>query len=120
MADRGASARRQRPNVYHRGVESPVPPDASPWVNGFGLPTFLDSAHQCRATTSFSAEGRSGRQSEVQRSGVESTMVRPATLLCMSRAYLLVLGEREAISWVLREERMAFPATPRSELSALE
>lgn len=26
-------------------------------------------------------------------------------------AYLLVLGERRAIAWVLREQRMAFPAT---------
>jgi hypothetical protein len=38
----------------------------------------------------------------------------------MSRAYLLVLGEREAIRWVLREQRMAFPSTRRAEVSALE
>lgn len=35
-------------------------------------------------------------------------------------AYLLVLGEREAILWVLSNERMAFPATPRREVSALQ
>lgn len=37
----------------------------------------------------------------------------------MSRAYLLVLGEREAIAWVLREQRMAFPATRRADIAAL-
>ncbi len=37
----------------------------------------------------------------------------------MSEAYLVVLGERDAISWVLRGSRMAFPATPRSEVAAL-
>jgi hypothetical protein len=35
-------------------------------------------------------------------------------------AYLLVLGEREAILWVLLNEQMAFPATPRREVSALQ
>jgi len=34
--------------------------------------------------------------------------------------YLVVLGEREAIAWVLREQRMAFPATRRAELERLE
>ncbi|PNH86115.1 hypothetical protein CXZ05_03160 [Arthrobacter sp. AFG20] len=34
-------------------------------------------------------------------------------------AYLLVLDEREAILWVLLNEQMAFPATPRREVSAL-
>lgn len=34
-------------------------------------------------------------------------------------AYLVVLGDREAISWVLHEQRMAFPATPRAEVAAL-
>ena len=34
-------------------------------------------------------------------------------------AYLLILGDRDAISWVLHEERMAFPATPRAEVAAL-
>jgi hypothetical protein len=34
-------------------------------------------------------------------------------------AYLLVLGERDAIAWVLREQRMAFPATPRAEVAGL-
>lgn len=37
----------------------------------------------------------------------------------MSTAYLLVLGERTAIRWVLEQERMAFPATPRTEVRAL-
>lgn len=34
--------------------------------------------------------------------------------------YLLVLGEREAILWVLLNEQMAFPPTPRREVSALQ
>lgn len=33
--------------------------------------------------------------------------------------YLVVLGERDAIAWVLREQRMAFPATPRAEVARL-
>jgi hypothetical protein len=37
----------------------------------------------------------------------------------VSTAYLLVLGDREAIAWVLREQRMAFPSTPRAEVRAL-
>lgn len=37
----------------------------------------------------------------------------------MSRAYLLVLADREAIAWVLREQRMAFPSTPRAEVRSL-
>jgi len=37
----------------------------------------------------------------------------------MNRSYLVILGERDAISWVLREQRMAFPATPRAEVAAL-
>ncbi|MEU8073146.1 hypothetical protein AB0B20_25660 [Micromonospora sp. NPDC049151] len=37
----------------------------------------------------------------------------------MSRSYLLILGERDAIAWVLREQRMAFPGTPRAEIGAL-
>lgn len=37
----------------------------------------------------------------------------------MSRAYLVILGDHEAISWVLSEQRMAFPATRRAEVSAL-
>ncbi|RUL93712.1 hypothetical protein [Verrucosispora sp. FIM060022] len=36
-----------------------------------------------------------------------------------SGAYLVVLGEREAIWWVLHEQRMAFPATPRAEVARL-
>lgn len=35
------------------------------------------------------------------------------------RTYLLILGEGEAITWVLREQRMAFPATPRAEVARL-
>ncbi|MCO1595682.1 hypothetical protein M8C17_10950 [Micromonospora sp. RHAY321] len=37
----------------------------------------------------------------------------------MSGSYLVVLGERDAIWWVLHEQRMAFPATPRSEVAQL-
>ncbi|WP_346117279.1 hypothetical protein [Micromonospora coerulea] len=37
----------------------------------------------------------------------------------MSRSYLLILGDRDAIGWVFREQRMAFPATPRPEVAAL-
>lgn len=37
----------------------------------------------------------------------------------MGNAYLVVLGEREAIVWVLRQRRMAFPGTPRAEVAAL-
>ena len=36
-----------------------------------------------------------------------------------ARSYLLVLGEREAVGWVLRESRMAFPSTPRAEVDRL-
>lgn len=37
-----------------------------------------------------------------------------------SRAsYLAVIGEREALAWVLRESRMAFPATRRPEVDRL-
>ncbi|MEV5693523.1 hypothetical protein [Micromonospora globbae] len=38
----------------------------------------------------------------------------------MSKSYLVILGDREAIGWVLREERMAFPSTPRAEVAALQ
>lgn len=34
-------------------------------------------------------------------------------------SYLLILAEREAVAWVLRESRMAFPPTRRSEVSRL-
>ncbi|MFV2083941.1 MULTISPECIES: hypothetical protein [Micromonosporaceae] len=37
----------------------------------------------------------------------------------MNAAYLVVLGERAAIRWVLEQQRMAFPATPRAEVAAL-
>lgn len=36
------------------------------------------------------------------------------------RSYLLVLGEREAVAWVLRHQRMAFPARRRAEVQRLE
>jgi hypothetical protein len=34
-------------------------------------------------------------------------------------SYLLVIGEREALAWVLRESRTAFPATRRAEVDRL-
>ncbi|MCO5996246.1 EVE domain-containing protein [Actinoallomurus rhizosphaericola] len=37
----------------------------------------------------------------------------------MSESYLLILGDRQAIAWVLREQRMAFPATYRAEVNRL-
>jgi hypothetical protein len=37
----------------------------------------------------------------------------------VSNSYLVILGERDAIWWVLHEQRMAFPATPRAEVAAL-
>ncbi|MFE6895597.1 hypothetical protein ACFVFJ_01875 [Streptomyces sp. NPDC057717] len=36
------------------------------------------------------------------------------------RSYLLILGEREAVAWVLRERRMAFPPGRRTEVARLE
>lgn len=36
------------------------------------------------------------------------------------RSYLLILGEREAVAWVLRESRMAFPPTRRAEIDQLD
>lgn len=33
--------------------------------------------------------------------------------------YLLVIGDREALGWILTEQRMAFPGTTRSEVRAL-
>ncbi|WP_328814363.1 hypothetical protein [Nonomuraea cypriaca] len=35
-------------------------------------------------------------------------------------SYLLILGEREAVAWVLRESRMAFPSRSRSEVAKLK
>ncbi|WP_182885197.1 hypothetical protein [Microbispora sp. H10885] len=32
-------------------------------------------------------------------------------------SYLLILGDRQAIAWVLHEQRMAFPPTSRSEIA---
>jgi hypothetical protein len=37
----------------------------------------------------------------------------------MRRTHLLVLGERVALGWVLREQRMAFPAGRAREVAAL-
>jgi len=37
----------------------------------------------------------------------------------VSRSYLVVLGEGEAIAWVLQKQRMAFPASSRAEVRAL-
>lgn len=37
----------------------------------------------------------------------------------MSESYLLILGDRQAIAWVLREQRMAFPTTSRAEVNRL-
>lgn len=34
-------------------------------------------------------------------------------------AYLLVIGDREALGWLLTEQRMAFPGTQRAEVRAL-
>jgi hypothetical protein len=34
-------------------------------------------------------------------------------------SYLLVIGEREALAWLLRESRMAFPPTRRAEVDRL-
>jgi hypothetical protein len=38
----------------------------------------------------------------------------------VSASYLLVIGEREALAWILRESRMAFPATTRREVDRLQ
>ncbi|WP_261808283.1 hypothetical protein [Nonomuraea sp. C10] len=35
-------------------------------------------------------------------------------------SYLLILGEREAVAWVLRESRMAFPPRSRAEVTRLK
>ncbi|MFC8797242.1 hypothetical protein ACFT2C_05890 [Promicromonospora sp. NPDC057138] len=35
-------------------------------------------------------------------------------------SYLLVVGDREALGWILTEGRTAFPSTRRSEVAALE
>ncbi|MFC5747974.1 hypothetical protein [Actinomadura rugatobispora] len=37
----------------------------------------------------------------------------------MTESYLLILGDREAIAWVLGEQRMAFPRTARAEIERL-
>jgi hypothetical protein len=37
----------------------------------------------------------------------------------VSESYLLILGDRQAIAWVLREQRMAFPTTSRAEVNRL-
>ena len=38
----------------------------------------------------------------------------------MPRDYLLVIGEKAALAWVLAEQRMAFPALRRSQAMTLE
>lgn len=38
----------------------------------------------------------------------------------MSRSYLLVIGDAAPLAWLLRRERMAFPALRRSQAAALE
>src|SRR4051794_12270796 len=38
----------------------------------------------------------------------------------MVATYLTVIGDRVALAWVLAKSQMAFPATPRAEVSALE
>ncbi|MBE1537345.1 hypothetical protein [Actinomadura algeriensis] len=37
----------------------------------------------------------------------------------MSESYLLILGDREPIAWVLGERRIAFPATARAEVDRI-
>jgi hypothetical protein len=37
----------------------------------------------------------------------------------VSESYLLILGDRRAIAWVLKEQRMAFPARSRAEVDRL-
>lgn len=38
----------------------------------------------------------------------------------MVATYLSIIGDRVALAWVLTHSRMAFPSTPRLEVSALE
>jgi hypothetical protein len=40
-------------------------------------------------------------------------------LVPVNGSYLLILGDREAIAWVLREEQMAFPTRSRREVDRL-
>jgi hypothetical protein len=37
----------------------------------------------------------------------------------VTESYLLILGDRQAIAWVLREQRMAFPPTAHAEVNRL-
>jgi hypothetical protein len=55
----------------------------------------------------------------VTRTGSRKRAVIIDTVCGVSDAYLVVLGERAAIAWVLREQRMAFPATRRAEVTRL-
>ena len=41
-------------------------------------------------------------------------------MITMARDYLLVTGDAAALAWVLAEQRMAFPASRRSQAMALE
>lgn len=52
------------------------------------------------------------------RGEASSSSYRGATVAIVT-AYLLILGEREAVAWVLRESRMAFPPTNRREVDRL-
>ena len=36
------------------------------------------------------------------------------------RSYFLVIGEREALAWIIRESRMAFSSVPRKEITRLK
>jgi hypothetical protein len=40
-------------------------------------------------------------------------------IVSVSGSYLLILGDRQGIAWVLREQRMAFPARSRVEVNRL-
>ena len=43
-----------------------------------------------------------------------------STLRSVATGYLLILGEREALAWVLKAQRMAFPSTTRKEVQRLK
>lgn len=44
----------------------------------------------------------------------------PGIVTCMSSAHLLIIGDRAALSWVVTEQRMAFPAGRAKAARALE
>lgn len=39
---------------------------------------------------------------------------------CPMASYLLVIGDREALGWILTAERMAFPSASRNEVASLD